>query len=144
MMNLLSDLSFWAYGVSFVLALVGFIMFAGWWWRIGKTTEIYVYIMLLFLADAILFGGNVHIRVLKGINSVDALVLSDSLIWHARTLLHISIMSLILCRMIRRIRRTLRYEKKIGSKMVLDNRRRECPECDSPNHSGARLDDNKS
>lgn len=143
MINLLSDFAFWSYGISFLLALIGFIMFAGWWWHIGRTTEIYVYILLLFLADTILFGGNVHIRIIRIEDPMTAIRFSDTFIWHARSILHIAIMALILCRMIRRIRRTLRYEKKLGEKKTLEHRRRECPECDSPNHMGSGLDDNE-
>ena len=145
MMNLINDFSFWNYGISFLLAFVGFLIFAGWWWRIGRTTEIYVYIMILFLADAIFFGGNVHIRIIKALyNGHEAIAFSDTLIWHLRGILHSLIMFLILARMICRIRRTLRYEKKNKNESPINHRRRECPKCDSPNHAGARLDDNKS
>ncbi len=137
MINLLSDFTFWTYSVSFILAAYGFSLFAWWWWKIGKTTEIYVYITLLFLSDAILFGGNFHGRVLKYIDPKAAVEMLDSWAWALRSLLHIVITTLIICRMTRRVMRTRKYVE--GKKLD----RRECPDADVSNQPGSGLDDKK-
>ena len=123
------DITFWLYLFNFILSTGGFIIFAWWWWKIGRTTEIYAYITLLFLSDALLFGGNVHIRILKSLDPQAALQMLDSLRWHLRTTLHAIILSLILWRMLKRILKTYKYKN--GKE--LSHRRREYPKKENDN-----------
>ena len=98
--------------VGSFLSFIGFSLFLWWWWKIGKTTEVYVYITFLFLADVFLFAGSLHARILRFINPQESLNLVDSSLWAARTYLHGIIVFLIIFRMARRVHRAVNYENK--------------------------------
>ena len=110
LIKILSDQAFWAYGVNFCLALYGFGLFVWWWKKIGHATEVYAYITLLFLTEIMVYGGNVHIRILKAADPMEALRFSDSLVWAARTWVHAAVLAAIIFRMTIRVIGTLKKE----------------------------------
>ena len=108
-MILLTDLTFWSYSLCTLLSIYGFILFAWWWWKIGKASEVYIYITLLFLGNFLFFAGSLHARILRFTNPQEALKLVDSFIWSIRTYLHTIITILIVVRMTRRAMRIQKY-----------------------------------
>jgi hypothetical protein len=106
----------------------GFILFAWWWWHIGRTTEVYAYMTLLFLTAAIVLSGGLVARwidMLEG-HGETYHILINSKIWAARLIPLTIVIWLIVLRMTLRIWRTYQYAK--GKKK---NRRREMPHNDN-------------
>lgn len=106
LIKIMSDLAFWGYGINFLFALYGLLLFAWWWKKLGHATEVYAYITMLFMTEVLVWGGNVHIRILKSFDQVQALAMSDSLLWATRTWLHAFILGVIIYKMTRRVIRT--------------------------------------
>jgi hypothetical protein len=109
--NLINDIAFWSYVANGGIALYGFIIFAWWWRRVGRASEVYQFFTYLLLAIFIVYGGNVHIRILMAIDPQRALDFSNSVPWYVRTWLEGIVLLIIMVRMTQRIFRTLLYKR---------------------------------
>jgi hypothetical protein len=111
-LKLISDLTFVSYGVIGGISLYGFALFFWWWRRIGKATEVYLYVTFLFAAIFVVAGGVIHARYLLLIGQeTEYHRLVMAWFWHVRTVPLAVILFLIVARMTQRVVRTLLYEK---------------------------------
>jgi hypothetical protein len=107
--NLLHDIAFWSYAFNGGVALYGFFLFALWWRKVGRASDVYKFFTILLLAIFIVYGGNIHIRILMAIDPQRALAFSNSIPWYIRTWLEGIVLLIIMVRMSTRIIRTCLY-----------------------------------
>jgi hypothetical protein len=111
------------YILNFIFSFYGFILFSWWWYRIGKTTEVYAFITLLFFAEALFFGGSVYARFTKIVDPDDFINVVTSHAFALRSYFHTIILALIIGRMTCRAYRTIIYEKGKRKERRKDSRR---------------------
>ena len=111
MSKLFEDLAFWSYLYNGAISLYGFLLFAWYWKKVGRASDVYKFFTILLLSIAIVYGGNVHIRIIRAADHHKAIQFSDSLLWYARTWLEGLVLTIITFRMTKRVITTCLYSR---------------------------------
>lgn len=102
--TLISDFVLVTYGITILLSLYGFLLFFWWWLKIGKATEVYLYVMFLFGAIVFAIGGAFHGRVYTITGQHEAFhSLVTGPLWKIRIVPVTVVIALIVARMSRRV-----------------------------------------
>jgi hypothetical protein len=111
------------YAIIMILSGYGFGLFA-WWWRVmGKASEIYIYITLLFLGIFVSAGAGIYSRI---IHCVDNDYYHEFIFSYWWALGPCVVLAVLLAINIRMTRRVLRWRKGLI--------KRKCPHC-GQNHN---------
>jgi hypothetical protein len=110
-MTSLHDPCLWIYLTTAAVSLYGFGLFLWWLKSIGHASEVYIYVMLLFLANSVHYGINSYARYtfitdIINTNSYEAII--TSFYWQARAIPNLIIVTLIVFRMTRRALKSVR------------------------------------
>lgn len=98
------DIPLVTYYAIVVVSIYGFGLFAWWWRKMGKASEVYKYVMLLFLASAFEFGTAIYARAGFLSEDLNYDIFMKSPLWQLRALPVLIILLLLVIRMTMRIR----------------------------------------
>jgi MFS-type transporter involved in bile tolerance (Atg22 family) len=114
----LPDICLVVYCLIFVVAFYGFALFEWWRRKLGRASEMYIYIELLFIAISINYMFNIIARwifILDPLNIVDEPYefFISNIWWQLRTIPNLIILSLIVYRMTKRACKSMRENKEL-------------------------------
>jgi hypothetical protein len=123
------DWATFVYIVKAIVSIYGFGMFVWWWRRIGRASEIYIYMTIIFLGIAIASGFIIYARVVYGFESESYIYFVKSVWWSIGPLIILIALLAIDIRMTRRI--YLAWQYRTGRKP--DRRKNSrCAYCGKP------------
>lgn len=108
MINL--DWTAWVYIIIAFVSTYGFVLFSWWWWRMGRATEIYVYLTIMFLGIGISAGIGAYSRVWHVLSEPYYHQFIKSFWWASGPLVVLSVLIAINVRMTRRVYLSFKYK----------------------------------
>ena len=113
-LKVLNDFVAFSYAVVIMLCLWGFVMFFWWWRKIGKATEVYLYIMSLFGSMVFAIGGALHGRIYTITNQHESFhSLVNSFLWRVRMVPVAIVIALIVFRMSQRVYLNIKASRRL-------------------------------
>ncbi len=116
------DMATWVYIAAFTISGYGLILFAWWWKKMGRATEIYAYVTFLFFGIMVSAALGVYARHLHIISEPRYNEFVTSYVWASGPLLIVLVVFVIVFRMTRRV---------FGDQIVVEVI---CPHCNKPCH----------
>jgi len=108
-MSGLIDYTTWVYIVIAFISTYGLGLFGWWWWKMGKATEIYIYITVMFLGIGISSAIGIYSRIIYALNNPYYDYFIKSFWWSVGPLVVLSSLVAINIRMTRRVYLSYKY-----------------------------------
>lgn len=67
----MTDQTLMLYIGNAMLCLYAFVLFAWWWWKLGKASYMFKYLTVLFLSEGVRFAVDAHVRYAKVVGDME-------------------------------------------------------------------------